>query len=212
MIRMRKIPVANSGVTENTIPPIERIRSLRLPSFSPAIIPSIRARGITMTKAVTVRTREFRKRTKILLETGRPVLREMPGSPRISPFFRGIYSTGAPVVSIQPVPTMNVQLFRADPLSHRTAWFCVSTPQKPTPSFVCVFHLLLSRYFVMVPSGLRLRATRLSPSNFHRKGSPSSPTAHHSSKPSLEVIRLRGIPTSRFAHQSLPTSQYRYRT
>ena len=102
-IKIKKIPVANSGVTENIIPPIERIRSSGLPSFSPAIIPRISASGITITKAVPAKTSELRRRINSRSATGRPVRNETPGSPRNKPLCNGMYSTGPPVKAFQPV-------------------------------------------------------------------------------------------------------------
>jgi hypothetical protein len=83
-------------------------------------MPSIRAVGITSTKAMPARTTELRKRVKIVSDTGRPVRSETPGSPRTNPFFRGIYSTGPPVVFIQPVPNTKVQTSMSAPFSQRT--------------------------------------------------------------------------------------------
>ena len=46
-IRIRKMPLANSGVAVATRLPIDSSRSINLPSFSPAIMPSTSASGMT---------------------------------------------------------------------------------------------------------------------------------------------------------------------
>ena len=86
-------------------------------------MPKNRANGMTMINATPAKNSEFRNRTKMLSETGRPVRNETPGSPRMKPFFKGIYSNGPPELSIQPVPIIKVQTFRSVPFSHSTAWF-----------------------------------------------------------------------------------------
>ena len=208
-IRIRKIPVANSGITENIIPPTDSTLSRRLPSLSPAIMPSSRARGITSTKAIPASTSELRRRRKRLLATGRPVLSDIPGSPRTNPFLSGMYSIGPPELSFQPEPMINVQTFLPAPFSHRTAWLSLSTPQKdPTPSAL-VFQRSLSILVVVLPSGWRTVAIRSSPDRDQRTSLPSLRTAHHSTNPLGVTILFKGSPILWDACQSEPASQYR---
>ena len=167
-IRIKKIPVANSGITENVMPPMESTRSRRLPSLSPASRPRNSASGITITKAIPARTNEFLRRTKMLLETGRPVRNDTPGSPRINPFFNGIYFTGPPELSFQPDPIMKVQTLRPAPFSHMTAWFSLSSPQKVDTPFSSVTQRSLFFSRVTLPSGCLTMAIRLSPASFQR--------------------------------------------
>ena len=209
MIRIRKIPVANSGITENIIPPIDRMRSLSEPSLRPAIMPRSRAVGITMTKAMPASTTELRSRVKMVSATGRPVRRLTPGSPRIKPFFSGMYSTGPPVVFIQPVPTTKDHTSMSVPFSQRTTWLAVSTPQANwAPSVPACQRSLSTDSTASPPAAGWVTAIRSSPTSFQRTRSPLGRTAHQSTNPSALVTRFKARPTLPSASQSLPKSQW----
>ncbi|MEZ4715962.1 MAG: hypothetical protein R2851_07720 [Caldilineaceae bacterium] len=90
-MRMRKMPVTNSGVAVSARPATEIVRSTNFPSLIPAIMPKMSARGMTMRNASPASTSVLRTRGHNVTETGRPVCNDFPASKRTRPLRNGMY-------------------------------------------------------------------------------------------------------------------------
>ncbi len=153
-IRMRKMPVTNSGVAVNVRPTTEMARSMALPSFTPATMPNSRASGMTTAKATPANTNELRNRVKSVTDTGRPVCSDMPASPRNSPLRSGMYCCG-PSPSRRRPESVRTHTSAPCPRTHLTALLFWSTPQKYSLPSSAISHATPVGATTIPPSGWR---------------------------------------------------------